>query len=88
MIQFSILNPKRNARPPRRGKNPEFTCHQHIGRVSSNTDLGTEPEVESADQQWSNRKRLEAVESALQEIQSILSLFEKTDALTIVYSQS
>lgn len=70
-------NPKRNARPPRRGKDPEYSCHQHIGRVSSNTDLGTEPEVEEAYQQWSNRKRLEAVEQALREIQSILSRFEK-----------
>ena len=69
-------NPKRNARPPR-GKNAEFTCHQHIGRVGSNTGLGSEPEVEAAYQQLSNRKRLEAVEQALQEIQSILSRVEK-----------
>ena len=52
-------------------------CHLHIGRVGSNTGLGTEPEVESAYQQWSNRKRLEDVDQALQEIQSILSTFEK-----------
>jgi len=71
-------NPKRNARPPR-GKNAEFTCHQHIRRVGSNTGLGTEPEVEEAYQQLSSRKRLEAVEQALQEIQSILSKFEKCD---------
>ena len=70
-------NPKRNGRPPRSGKDPEFTHHQHIGRVSSNTGLGIEPEVESAYQQWSNRKRLEAYEQALQEIQSILLRFEK-----------
>lgn len=70
-------NPKRNGRPPRSGKDPEFTHHQHIGRVSSNTGLGIEPQVEEAYQQWANRKRLEAVEQALQEIQSILSSFEK-----------
>ena len=70
-------NPKRRARPPRNGKNLEYTCHQHIGRVSSNTGLGSEPEVEQAYQQWSNRKHLETVEQALQEIQSILSRFER-----------
>ena len=70
-------NPKRNGRPPRCGKDPKFSCHLHIGRVSSNTGLGTEPEVEEAYQQWSNRKRLEAVELALQEIKSILSKFQK-----------
>ena len=70
-------NPKRRARPPRHGKDPEFSCHQHIGRVSSNTGLGAEPEVEEAYEQWANRKRLEAVEEALKEIQSILSRFEK-----------
>ena len=58
-------NPKKHGRPPRSGKNPEYTCHQHIGRVSSNTGLGSEPEVEEAYQQWSNRKQLEAVEQAL-----------------------
>ena len=39
--------------------------------------LKCEPEVVSAYQQWSNRKRLEAVEQALEEIQSIVSKFEK-----------
>ena len=73
-------NPKRNGRPPRHGKDPQYTCHQHIGRVGSNTGLGSEPEVESAYQQWSNRKRLEAVEQALQEIQAILSRVEKVGA--------
>lgn len=70
-------NPKKRGRLPKRGKDPEFTCHQHIGRVGSNTGLGTEPEVEEAYQQWNNRKQLEAVEQALQEIQSILSKFEE-----------
>ena len=70
-------NPKKHGRSPRSGKNPEFTCHQHIGRVGSNTGLGSEPEVEEAYQQWANRKRLEAVDQALQEIQSILSRAEK-----------
>ncbi|WP_375449115.1 hypothetical protein [uncultured Nostoc sp.] len=32
----------------KRGKNPEYTCHQHIGRVSSSTGLGTDPEVAEA----------------------------------------
>ncbi len=70
-------NPKRRARPPRSGLDPEFTHHQHIGRVSSNTGLGIEPQVEEAYQQWANRKRLEAVEQALQDIQAILLRFEK-----------
>ena len=69
--------PKKHERSPHIGLDPEFTHHQHIGRVSSNTGLGIEPQVESAYQQWANRKRLEAVEQALQEIQSILSRFEK-----------
>ena len=72
-------NPKKHGRSPRSGKDPEFTHHQHIGRVSSNTGLGSEPEVNEAYQQWSNRKRLEDVDQALQEIQSILSRFEKRD---------
>ena len=70
-------NPKKHGRSPKKGKDPEFTNHQHIGRVSSNTGLGIEPEVEEAYQQWSNRRRLEAVEQALQEIQTILLRFEK-----------
>ena len=45
--------------------------------MSSNTGLGIEPQVEEAYQQWANRKRLEAYEQALQEIQSILLRFEK-----------
>ena len=69
-------NPKKRGRLPKLGKDPKFSCHLHIGRVSSNTDLGTEPEVEEAYQQWANRKRLEAIEQALQEIQSVLSRFE------------
>lgn len=71
-------NPKKRGRLPKKGKDPKFTCHQHIGRVWSNTDLGTEPEVEEAYQALINRKRLDAVETALQEIQSILSRFERS----------
>lgn len=70
-------NPKKRGRPPRSGKDPEFTCHQHIGRVWSTTGLGTDPEVELAYQEWRNRKKLEAIETALKEIQTILSKFEK-----------
>ena len=65
MSQSSSMNPKKHGRSPRSDKHPEFTHHQHIGRVSSNTGLGIEPEVESAYQQWANRKRLEAYEQAL-----------------------
>ena len=73
-------NPKKYGRLPKKDKDPEFTHHQHIGRVSSNTGLGCDPEVEEAYEQWSNRKRLEAVEQALQEIQAILSRVEKLGA--------
>lgn len=69
-------NPKRGGRPPRVGKNPDFTCHQHIGRVWSTTGLGKEPSVEAAYQEWQNRKELEEIEQALEEIQSVLSRFE------------
>lgn len=70
--------PKKGARPPRAGKDPEFTCHQHIGRVWSTTGLGIDPEVEAAYQEWRNRKKLEAIETALNEIQAILAKFEQT----------
>lgn len=70
-------NPKKGGRPPRAGKNPEFTCHQHIGRVWSTTGLGTEPEVTAAYQDWRNRKKLEKIEQALGEIQLILSRVKK-----------
>ncbi|QLE46630.1 hypothetical protein FD723_41220 (plasmid) [Nostoc sp. C052] len=42
----------------KRGKNPEYTCHQHIGRVGSSTGLGTDPEVTEAYQEWENRKQI------------------------------
>jgi len=70
-------NPKKHGRSPQPGKNPEFTCHQHIGRVGSTTGLGVDPEVELAYQEWKNRKKLEAIETALKEIQAILSKFDK-----------
>jgi hypothetical protein len=54
------------------GKNPEFTCHQHIGRVGSSTGLGTDPEVTEAYREWENRKRLDAVDKALEEIANAL----------------
>lgn len=69
-------NPKKRALPPKRGKDPEFTNHQHIGRVWSNTGLGMEPEAEEAYQIFNNRKQLEAIEQALIEVESVLSRFE------------
>lgn len=73
-------NPKGNGKPPQVGKNPNFTCHQHIGRVWSTTGLGKEPAVEAAYQEWQNRKELEAIEQALEEIQNVLSRFEETQS--------
>lgn len=69
-------NPKKKAAKPKRGKNPEFTSHQHIGRVWSNTGLGMEPEAEQAYQIFNNRKKLTAIERALTEIQGILAQLE------------
>ncbi|WP_461947671.1 hypothetical protein [Nostoc sp.] len=68
---------KRNPKPRlkgvvKRGNNPEYTCHQHIGRVGSSTGLGTEPEVTEAYREWENRKRLDAVDKALDEIEAAL----------------
>lgn len=54
-----------------RGKG-NFTCHQHIGRVDSNTGLGSVPEVEAAYEQWENRKRLESIDQALADIEAAL----------------
>jgi hypothetical protein len=69
-------NPKKRALPPKRDKDPKYTNHQHIGRVWSNTGLGMEPEAEQAYQSFNNRKHLQAIETALLEIQAILSRFE------------
>ena len=71
-------NPKRRGQFPRVGKNPNFTCHQHIGRVWSTTGLGVEPAVKAAYQEWQNRKELEAIEQALKEIRNVLSRFQET----------
>lgn len=49
-----------------------FTCHQHIGRVSSNTGLDSVPEVEAAYEEWENRKRLDAIDQALADIEIVL----------------
>jgi hypothetical protein len=54
-----------------RGKG-EFTCHQHIGRVDSNTGLGMDERVEEAYEEWENRKRLDAIDQALKEIEIAL----------------
>lgn len=56
----------------KRGKNPEYTCHQHIGRVSSSTGLGTDPLVTEAYREWENRKQLDAIDKALDEIENAL----------------
>ena len=54
----------------KRGKNPEYTCHQHIGRVGSSTGLATDPEVAIAYQEWENRKRLDAIDKALEQVEA------------------
>jgi hypothetical protein len=53
----------------KRGKNPEYTCHQHIGRVGSSTGLPTDEAVIEAYQEWRNRQRLDAIDTAIQEIE-------------------
>ncbi|MBD2596060.1 hypothetical protein H6G74_17255 [Nostoc spongiaeforme FACHB-130] len=57
----------------KRDKNPEYTCHQHIGRVGSSTGLPTDEVVIEAYQEWNNRKRLEAIDTAIQEIEMVLN---------------
>jgi hypothetical protein len=54
-------------------KEPGFTKHQHIGRVSSSTGLGMEPEVKEAYRAWHDRQRLEAIEESLLEIHAVLA---------------
>lgn len=71
-----LRHPKQKKRWAEPDIEPGFTQHQHIGRVSSTTGLGTEPEVETAYKQWRNRQRLEAVEKVLREIQAILASAE------------
>ena len=65
-----VRNPKKFGH---RGKG-NTTSHQHIGRVSSSTGLGTVPEVLEAYQEWENRKRLEAIDQALAEIEAVLKM--------------
>lgn len=74
-------NPKAKLRGVAKGKNPEFTCHQHIGRVWSSTGLGIEREVAIAllaggyaiaQKEWERRKQLDAIDKALQEIENAL----------------
>jgi len=66
-------NPKAKLRGVATGKNPDFTCHQHIGRVWSSTGLGTDPEVVEAREKWENRKQIDAIDKALDEIEAALS---------------
>ena len=69
---------KRNPKPRlkglvKRGKNPEYTCHQHIGRVGSSTGLGTDPEVEKAYKELANRQKLDAINQTLDDIEKALN---------------
>lgn len=59
-------NPKKNARPIKRGKNKQYTRHQHIGNME------TSPEVIEAYRALDNRNRLESVEQALKDIEAII----------------
>lgn len=66
-------NPKQRLKGiVKRGKNPEYTCHQHIGRVGSSTGLATDPSVTEAYQEWANRKQLDAIDTAIEEIEKAL----------------
>lgn len=56
----------------KRGKNPEYTCHQHIGRVGSSTGLPTDEMVTEAYQEWRNRQQLDAIDTAIEEIEKVL----------------
>ena len=67
-------NPKKNARPLKRGKDKEYTNHQHIGNIETN------PEVEEAYRALYNRNRLDAVEQALKDIEAII---DQCDAITV-----
>ena len=66
-------NPKKRGRLPKQGKDPEFSCHQHVGRVWSSSGLDTEPEVNEAYEEWRNRQQLDAINKTLSEIQQILN---------------
>jgi hypothetical protein len=66
-------NPKKRGKRPGKGKDPEYTCHQHIGRVSSTSGLGAVDEVIEAYEQWNNRLRLEAIQQALAGIKDIVN---------------
>jgi hypothetical protein len=59
-------NPKKNARPLKRGKHKQYTSHQHIGNIETN------PEVIEAYRALDNRNQLESVEQALKDIEAIL----------------
>lgn len=71
---FKRSSRPKKKRPLKAGKNPEYTNHQHIGRVWSNTGLGMETEVEEAYEAWENRLTLETIDKALSEIRQILDL--------------
>lgn len=65
-------NPKAKLRGVAKGKNPEFTCHQHIGRVGSSTGLGVDREVAIARKEWDRRKQLDVIDKVLNEIETAL----------------
>ncbi len=67
---------KKRAIALKRGKDPKYTHHRHIGRVWSSTGLGMEPEAAKAYEMLRNRKQLETIENALAKIQSILTQFD------------
>lgn len=51
----------------------KFTKHQHIGRVWSSTNLGIEPEVLEAYEQLENRKKLDAIDAAISQLETTLA---------------
>ena len=55
------------------GINQSLVKHQHIGRMWSSTGLGCEPEVIEAFESWNCRKKLEAIDRALEKITALLS---------------
>jgi len=65
-------NSKAKLRGVAKGKNPEFTCHQHIGRVWSSTGLGIDPDVAIALKEWERRKQLDAIDKALEQVEAAL----------------
>jgi len=72
--------PKRSKRLANSDQHPGFTKHQYIGRVSSTTGLEMEDAVKEAYQMWCDRKRLDAINEALREIEAVLLRVERSKA--------